>query len=128
MNIWEQYVRAFHEAFGHPVADKPTIPDEEQKALRLALIGEELDELSNALYNDDIVGVADALGDLIYVVVGTAVVTGVPLTPVLEEIQVSNMSKLNPDGTVSYHPNGKVKKPEGWEAPNIHAIIQEAYS
>lgn len=126
MNIWESYVTAFHRAFDHPVAEKPTPLDPETRALRLALIEEELDELSNALYNEDLVETADALGDLIYVVVGTAVASGIPLTPVLDEIQASNMSKVNSDGTVSYHENGKVRKPDTWTAPNIAQIIEEA--
>lgn len=124
-NKWTGYVEAFHSAFGHPVETTPTLLDEETKALRLALIEEELDELTNALYNDDLVETADALGDLIYVVVGTAVASGIDLDPVLDEIQISNMSKIDVDGKVHYHPNGKVKKPEHWQAPDIAGVIEE---
>lgn len=145
-NSYER-VREFHETFGHPVADEPTTIADERYVLRLALILEEAIELADALgfptddikdsadymlnkigpriYDDkvDIVAVADALGDLEYVVNGAALEMGIPLPAVVEEIHRSNMTKLGPDGKPIYRADGKILKGEDYEPPNLQEVL-----
>lgn len=117
-------VRAFHEACDVPVLIKPTNPPIIRRDLRVALIQEELYELEKAVYTDDIVEVADALADLIYVTVGTALEYGIPLDRVWDEVHRSNMAKIDhATGKVHKRADGKVLKPEGWKPPDIAAII-----
>lgn len=102
---------------------KPTVPSEEVKDLRLRLINEEFKELRHAFYDNDIVEIADALGDLLYVVYGTAISCGIEMESVFDEIHRSNMAKLWPDGKPHYNEYGKVLKPEGWQKPDIASIL-----
>lgn len=122
----QEMVREFHEVFDHLIQDKPNANvDISIQSLRYDLIYEELRELNEAMLDRDIVEVADAIADLLYVVYGTAVSYGIDIEPVFEAVHKSNMDKIWPDGELHYHPNGKVKKPEGWEPPNIKAILKE---
>lgn len=122
----QEMVREFHEVFDHLTQDKPNANiDISIQSLRYDLIYEELRELNDAMLDRDIVEVADAIADLLYVVYGTAVAYGIDIEPVFEAVHKSNMDKIWPDGELHYHPNGKVKKPEGWEPPNIKAILKE---
>lgn len=122
----QEMVREFHEVFDHLTQDKPNANiDISIQSLRYDLIYEELRELNDAMLDRDIVEVADAIADLLYVVYGTAVSYGINIEPVFEEVHKSNMDKIWPDGELHYYPNGKVKKPEGWEPPNIKAILKE---
>jgi predicted HAD superfamily Cof-like phosphohydrolase len=99
---------------------------------RIRLIREELDELEEACKAGDIVEVADALGDIVYVAVGAAHHFGVPLDHCWQEIQSTNMAKVDPaTGKVRKRADGKVLKPEGWQPPNIAkalGIIPEVLS
>jgi predicted HAD superfamily Cof-like phosphohydrolase len=143
MNNHEK-VKEFQTAFNQPVADKPTMLDRgdsdwSQLSLRLAsnrleyickhmrecglgsrmmfrasLIQEELIELMRA---KTLVDQVDALTDIIYLVVGTAVEMGVKLDPCLAIVHAANMSKLGEDGRPIIDKAGKVRKPEGWEPP-----------
>jgi predicted HAD superfamily Cof-like phosphohydrolase len=134
-NSYER-VREFMEAFGHPVYDKPTdIEDADWLHMRLELIREELGELYEACgyetseWNEvvpvrqmdrmNIVAVADALGDLEYVVNGMALGTGIDLPEVVREIHRSNMTKLGADGKPIYREDGKILKGPGYEPPNL---------
>lgn len=122
----QEMVQEFHEVFDHLIQDKPNANvDISIQSLRYDLIYEELRELNEAMLDRDIVEVADAIADLLYVVYGTAVSYGINIEPVFEAVHKSNMDKIWPDGELHYHPNGKVKKPEGWEPPNIKAILKE---
>lgn len=122
----QEMVREFHEVFDHLIQDKPNANiDISIQSLRYDLIYEELRELNEAMLDRDIVEVADAIADLLYVVYGTAVSYGIDIEPVFEAVHKSNMDKIWPDGELHYHPNRKVKKPEGWEPPNIKAILKE---
>lgn len=112
-------VGEFHEAFGLPDLDTPSIPHVSEIWLRQGLIDEEVEELREANLNRDIVEVADALADIIYVACGTALVYGIDLEAVFEEVHRSNMAKLGPDGQPIYRGDGKVLKPEGWTPPAI---------
>lgn len=116
------YVKEFHEAFGVPVHTQPMIRAD-RAALRHALIAEEFREFDEALSNDDIVEVADALADLIYVIYGTAHEFGIPLDEILHEVHASNMSKLGEDGKPIYREDGKVLKGPGFFRPNIAQFL-----
>ena len=118
-------VKAFHMAFKLPVGTTPEFTDYADQGLRLKLIHEELVELEAAHEDEDIVEVADACADLIYVICGMAVSYGIPLNEVWAEVQRSNMAKVGKDGPV-YREDGKVGKPVGWKPPDIESIIREA--
>ena len=93
---------------------------QERKALRWALIDEEVNtELADALWVNDIVEVADAIGDAIYVLYGMGLEFGIDVDRVIEEIHTSNMSKLHPDGSVVYREDGKILKGPNFKEPNI---------
>lgn len=117
---WFEDVRAFHQKFGLAVQDKPSWPDEATVHLRTELISEELKELSDAMRAEDMAETADALADLIYVLVGTAVSFGIDLRPVWDEVQRSNMAK---EGGAT-RADGKVLKPEGWTPPDIAGALE----
>lgn len=133
MNREQKMVREFHEAFGQVINDNPTIPDNETKLLRVKLIAEELNELMVALgvgFDDggvycgmpsDIVEIADALADLLYVVLGTAVSCGIDIEPIFHEVHRSNMTKVGGHK----REDGKWIKPDSYEPPNIKALINE---
>ena len=120
--------REFHETYGLPINDHPTLDvGDKQKKVRIALIEEELSELVEAILSDDIVEVADALADLLYVVSGASHVFGIDLDPVLEEVQRSNMSKLGADGKPIYREDGKVLKGPNFFDPDIASVLAEQY-
>jgi predicted HAD superfamily Cof-like phosphohydrolase len=110
----------FHRAFGHRVAPKPTLDvSMDERALRMALIEEEWDETMIAMLTEDLVGIADGLADLLYVVLGTALTYGIDLEPVFCEVHRANMAKKTGHGPAI----GKVQKPAGWQPPRIRAIL-----
>lgn len=119
---WEA-VRAFHIAFGHPAPEKPEKQHILRAAKRAEWIDEELDELVGA---QDITEQADAYLDIIYFALGGLVELGIEPSAIFDMVQRANMAKLGPDGKPIYHPDGKVKKPEGWVAPDdaIRAHIE----
>lgn len=125
MKILLQQVRAFHEAFGVPVLPAPQMPHEERRKLRYRLLKEEFEEYVAAENNDDLNEVADALGDMAYIIAGTALEYGIPLDRVLDEIQRSNMAKLGPDGKPIVRPDGKILKPEGWTPPDVAGVLAQ---
>ena len=90
----QSMVEEFHRKFDIRVSDRPTIPDETTRALRVRLIQEEFDELREALGNKDLVSVAKEIADLLYVVYGTAVSYGIDMEPVFQEVHRSNLSKV----------------------------------
>lgn len=116
-------VRAFHIAFGHPAPEKPEKQHILRAAKRAEWIDEELDELVGA---QDITEQADAYLDIIYFALGGLVELGIEPSAIFDMVQRANMAKLGPDGKPIYHPDGKVKKPEGWVAPDdaIRAHIE----
>lgn len=118
-------VREFHAAFGHPIAKCPTlVTDESLKKLRIDLIQEEFEELIEAVNDGNIVAIADALGDLEYVIHGMALVYGIPQDLIFAEIHDSNMSKLGEDGKPIYREDGKILKGPGYQPPRLAPIIQ----
>ena len=118
-----ELVEDFMEAMGQEVNVIPTFPEEEIQRLRLDLIEEELDELHYAIDNKDMVEIADALGDLLYVVYGAGHAFGIDLDECFKEIHASNMSKLGPDGKPIKREDGKVLKPDTFFPPDLKTIL-----
>jgi NTP pyrophosphatase (non-canonical NTP hydrolase) len=120
-------VGEFHAAYGLPMR---VVPDaavgDDQVALRLALIQEEVGELAVAAREGDIVGVADALADIVYVAYGTAHVYGIDLDAVLDEVHASNMTKLGADGRPVRRADGKILKGPDYRPPDIAAVLGRA--
>ena len=117
----------FHTAFGHPVADKPSIPALQTCNLRFRLMEEENREYLDACYEGNLVEVADALGDKLYILAGTMLVHGMQdkIIEVFNEIQRSNMSKLGEDGKPIFREDGKILKGPNYSPPNIKPILDE---
>ena len=120
-------VKDFHQAFGQRVGEYPELPDRKERTLREKLLEEEFNEYMRAELNDDLVEIADALADIIYIACGTAVSYGIPLDDIFAEVHRSNMAKLV-DGKVIRREDGKVQKPEGWTAPDIRSVLDKAHT
>jgi len=119
-------VKAFHRAFNQRIGKKPELPDTAERTLRMRLLSEEMYEYTIAENENDLVEIADALADIIYIACGTAVSYGIPLDDIFEEVHSSNMAKLV-DGKVIYREDGKVKKPEGWMPPDIAGVLNKSH-
>ena len=123
-----KHVEDFHKAFGLGVADKPTVKlSDETIKLRFNLMKEENEEYYEAAKRNDIIEVADALGDMLYILCGTILSHGMQnkIHEVFEEIQRSNMSKLGENGKPIYRKDGKVMKGPKYFKPNIESIIKD---
>lgn len=119
-----EMVREFHQHYSMPIGTVPTfILDDTREALRNHLEVEEQEEWKDAIYNDDIVEVADAIGDYIYVLLGRTVEMGLPMDEIFAEIHRSNMSKLGEDGKPIYREDGKVLKGPNYTPPDIESIL-----
>jgi len=116
-------VSEFMNAFGQTVETKPTWTSVSE--LRYELIREELEELREALDVKDIIGVADALTDLLYVVYGAGHSFGIPLDKCFEEVHNSNMSKLGEDGRPIYREDGKVLKGPNYWQPDLKKVLYD---
>lgn len=120
-------VGAFHRAYGLPLRSTPTIEvGVDQVELRLSLIEEEVGELAGAARAGDLIGVADALADIVYVAYGTAHVYGIDLDAVLDEVHTSNMTKLGADGRPIRRADGKVLKGPDYRPPDIAAVLDRS--
>ena len=117
-------VACFHEAFALPRASKPgtDIPAELAK-LRVDLLVEETGEFADATDRRDIVAIADALADIVYVAYGAAVTYGIDLDAALREVHRSNMSKLDDRGRPIYRDDGKVLKSARYTPPDIKSVL-----
>lgn len=121
----QQRVADFMTRFGQTVRHKPSLPTASEQSLRVQLIAEELRELQEAFDKEDIVQVADALGDLLYVVLGTAVSCGITLAPIFTEIHRSNMTKLwDEEPRVRRNAAGKVLKPPTYSPADLVHILE----
>jgi predicted HAD superfamily Cof-like phosphohydrolase len=118
-----ELVGDFMEVFGQIVELDPRMPDSDTMDLRVSLIEEELDELKEAIANNDIVEVADALTDLLYVIYGAGHSFGIDLDECFAEVHGSNMSKLGADGQPIYREDGKVLKGANYYAPNLKSVL-----
>ena len=116
-------VKAFMNTYGQDVKEKASFPDDTVVQLRFDLIEEELNELKEAIKNNDIVEVADALTDILYVTYGAGHSFGVNLDKCFDEVQRSNMSKLGEDGNPIYNDSGKVMKGPNYSVPDLKKII-----
>jgi predicted HAD superfamily Cof-like phosphohydrolase len=117
-------VAEFHKAFGLPVRDVPSSEvDYDLARLRVALLEEEVSEFVAASEKGDLVGIADALADIAYVVYGTALTYGIDLDAVLRDVHQSNMSKLDGDGKPLIRNDGKVLKSDRYFPPDIEAVL-----
>ena len=117
-------VKAFMNTYGQDVNEKASFPEDAVVQLRVELIGEELHELKEAIKNNDLVEVADALTDILYVTYGAGHSFGVDLDKCFDEVQRSNMSKLGEDGNPIYNDSGKVMKGPNYSAPDLKKIIE----
>ncbi len=116
----------FHRVFGAHLEHAPTVDiSDETIALRVSLIQEELNEYRQAAEAHDLVEVADALSDLMYVVLGTYVSHGLQevAEPLFAEVHRSNMSKLDENGQVIYRGDGKVLKSDRWSPPDLRSVL-----
>lgn len=119
-------VHEFHTAFKLGIKNRPTANiGEDRNLLRYNLMKEENEEYLEAAQNNDLVEVADALGDMLYILCGTIIEHGMQdkITEVFNEIQRSNMSKLGEDGKPIYREDGKVLKGPNYFKPNIKGIL-----
>lgn len=110
--------------FGQEVKNKAEFPDEKIQNLRVSLIEEELSELKEALKNKDIKEVADALTDILYVTYGAGHAFGIDLDKCFDEVQKSNMSKLDENGKPIFNEQGKVLKGPHYFKPNLEKFIK----
>jgi len=121
-------VHEFHKAFGLGIQNSPTAElDTHRNLLRYKLMREENEEYLDAANNRDLVEVADALGDMLYILCGTIIEHGMQhkIEEVFDEIQKSNMSKLGADGKPIYREDGKVLKGPNYFKPDINSIINK---
>ena len=117
-------VGLFMSTFGQEVKKKSELSGEKINSLRLSLIQEELDELTKAIKENDILEVADALTDILYVTYGAGHAFGINLDKCFDEVQRSNMSKLDIDGKPIYNNNGKVMKGPNYFQPDLSKFLK----
>ncbi len=116
-------VKTFMETFGQEVKTKPSFSSDKINSLRYGLIKEELEELKEAMENKDLLEVADALTDILYVTYGAGHAFGIDLDQCFEEVQSSNMSKLGEDGKPIYNESGKVMKGPKYFKPDLTKFV-----
>ena len=116
-------VKSFMETFGQEVKHKPSFSTDKINSLRYDLIKEELEELKEAMENKDLLEVADALTDILYVTYGAGHAFGIDLDKCFEEVQNSNMSKLGDNGEPIYNESGKVMKGPKYFRPNLNKFL-----
>ena len=119
-----QKVKNFMETFGQEVKSSPSFSSPKINQLRYNLIKEELDEFKQALDNNDLLEVADALTDILYVTYGAGHAFGINLDACFEEVQNSNMSKLGKDGKPIFNDQGKVMKGPNYFKPDLSKFIK----
>ena len=117
-------VGTFMKTFGQEVKTKPSFSNDKINKLRIDLIREELEELTEAMNNKDLLEVADALTDILYVTYGAGHAFGIDLDKCFEEVQNSNMSKLGNDGKPIYNDQGKVMKGPNYFKPDLSKFIK----
>ena len=116
-------VGTFMKTFGQDVKTKPSLSTDKINKLRIDLIKEELDELNEAMKNKDLLEVADALTDILYVTYGAGHAFGIDLDKCFEEVQNSNMSKLDENGKPIYNEAGKVMKGPNYFKPDLSKFV-----
>ena len=116
-------VGTFMKTFGQDVKTKPSFSSDKINKLRIDLIKEELDELQEAMKNNDLLEVADALTDILYVTYGAGQAFGIDLDKCFDEVQNSNMSKLGENGEPIYNESGKVMKGPNYFKPDLTKFV-----
>ena len=116
-------VGIFMKTFGQEVKSKPSFSTNKINKLRIDLIKEELDELKEAMDNNDLLEVADALTDILYVTYGAGHAFGINLDKCFDEVQNSNMSKLGENGEPIYNESGKVMKGPNYFKPDLTKFV-----
>ena len=116
-------VRIFMKTFGQEVKNKPSFSSDKINKLRIDLIKEELEELAEAMNNNDLLEVADALTDILYVTYGAGHAFGIDLDKCFDEVQNSNMSKLDENGKPIYNDVGKVMKGPNYFKPDLSKFV-----
>ena len=116
-------VGTFMKTFGQEVKTKPSFSTDKINKLRIGLIKEELQELTEAMDNKDLLEVADALTDILYVTYGAGHAFGIDLDKCFDEVQNSNMSKLGENGEPIYNESGKVMKGPNYFKPNLFKFV-----
>ena len=116
-------VGTFMKTFGQEVKTKPSFSSDKINKLRIDLIKEELDELKEAMDNNDLLEVADALTDILYVTYGAGHALGIDLDKCFDEFQNSNMSKLGENGEPIYNESGKVMKGPNYFKPDLSKFV-----
>ena len=116
-------VGTFMKTFCQEVKSKPSFSSDKINKLRIDLIKEELDELQEAMKNNDLLEVADALTDILYVTYGAGHAFGIDLDKCFEEVQNSNMSKLDKNGEPIYNESGKVMKGPNYFKPDLSKFV-----
>ena len=119
-----QKVKTFMQTFGQEVKLKPSFSTEKINDLRYNLVKEELEELKQEIDNKDLLEVADALTDILYVTYGAGHAFGIDLDKCFEEVQNSNMSKLGDDGKPIYNDAGKVMKGSNFYKPDLSKFVK----
>jgi predicted HAD superfamily Cof-like phosphohydrolase len=119
-----EQVKEFHRVYNVPMLAEPALPSAQRRSLRMSLLREEFTEYEEAEAQNDLVEIADALGDIVYIVMGTALEYGLPLDEIFNEIHRSNLSKLCPEtGKPLYREDGKVMKSSAFTPPDIETIL-----
>ena len=118
-------VGVFMKTFGQEIKNKPSFSTKKINQLRISLIQEELDELKEAMAKNDLLEVADALTDLLYVTYGAGHAFGIDLDKCFNEVQNSNMSKLGEDGKPIYNELGKVMKGPNYFKPDLSKFVNK---
>ena len=113
----------FMKTFGQEVKTIPSFSTDKINKLRIDLIKEELAELTQAMYNKDLLEVADALTDILYVTYGAGHAFGIDLDKCFDEVQNSNMSKLDKNGKPIYNESGKVMKGPNYFKPDLSKFV-----
>ncbi len=116
-------VKEFHEIYNCNIGNEPVLPDNNERELRKSLLQEEYNEYLQGEENHDIVEIADALGDMLYIIYGTCVSYGIDIDEVFAEIHASNLSKLGEDDKPIYREDGKVMKGPNYFKPDIKSIL-----
>tara|TARA_B100000989_G_scaffold169710_1_gene126999 strand:- start:2130 stop:2501 length:372 start_codon:yes stop_codon:yes gene_type:complete len=117
-------VRIFMKTFGQEVKSSPSLSTNQISELRVSLINEELEELKTAINKKDLLEVADALTDILYVTYGAGHAFGINLDKCFEEVQNSNMSKLGKNGKPIYNESGKVMKGPNYFKPDLNKFVK----
>ena len=123
---WPAMVREFRLLMGVLVSDAPTLIDPAKFSVHERLLAEELRELKIAETTHDLPEIADAIADTIYILLGLAAEMGLPMLEIFAEVHRTNMAKVDADGNPIIDANGKIRKPRGWQPPDIAGILERA--